>query len=313
MADTLERRSRVTWSHRAEYGAVRAAVAALRLPGWRTAGRIGGALARLAYKPVGIRRGVVERQIAAALPDLAPDEVQRVARRAYDSLGRTSLEAATLAGAPPSAILERFSAVHGFEHLEAARARGRGAILVAGHLGNWELAGAFFAARGVPTAAIARRMANPLFDRYLQDTRRSLGMEIIHDDEAVHRTPRLLRQNHVVGFLCDQDGLGLASTYVSFFGRPARTPRGPAVFALRLGVPVLFIAPIRQPDGRYAMHIEPVPVTSSGDREADVDAIVQQYTAQLEAWVRRYPEQYFWHHRRWKRQPRDTPPHLREP
>jgi KDO2-lipid IV(A) lauroyltransferase len=304
---------RVTWSHRVEYAAVRTAVGLLRLPGWRTASWFGGTLGRLAYRPVGIRRGVVERQIAAALPDRTPAEVRQIARRAYDSLGRTSIEAATIAGTGPGELLSRFSSVTGWEHLEAARALGRGAILVAGHLGNWELGAAYFAARGVPTSAIARRMANPLFDDYLQGTRRALDVEVIHDDAAVHRTPRALRENRVVGFLCDQDGLGLASTYVTFFGRPARTPRGPAVFALRLGVPVLFAAPIRQDDGRYALHIEPVPITRTGDRDADIDAIVQTYTSQLEGWVRRHPEQYFWHHRRWKRQPPDTPPHLREP
>lgn len=111
----------------------------------------------------------------------------------------------------------------------------------------------------------------------------------------------------------DHDALGLASTFVPFFGRPAKTPRGPAVFALRLGVPLVFVSPVREASGRYALLIEPVPVVESGDREADVDAIVLAYTRILERLIRRYPAQYFWQHRRWRRQPPDTPAHLLEP
>jgi KDO2-lipid IV(A) lauroyltransferase len=85
------------------------------------------------------------------------------------------------------------------------------------------------------------------------------------------------------------------------------------VFALRLQTPVIFVAPLRKPDGRFAMHLEEVPVTLSDDRNADVDRIVADYTATLERWVRTAPEQYFWHHRRWKHQRPDTPKELGNP
>jgi KDO2-lipid IV(A) lauroyltransferase len=113
--------------------------------------------------------------------------------------------------------------------------------------------------------------------------------------------------------VCDQDGLGLASTFVPFFGRPAKTPRGPAVFALRLGVPLIFAASVRRPSGNYALLLSRLPVHPTGDREADIYQIVLTYTQRLEAYVRQYPDQYFWQHRRWRRQPDDTPAHLREP
>ncbi|MEI6741153.1 MAG: hypothetical protein WCK74_12655, partial [Gemmatimonadaceae bacterium] len=86
-----------------------------------------------------------------------------------------------------------------------------------------------------------------------------------------------------------------------------------AVFALRFGAPTLFVAVIRRPSGKYAIYVEPVPVQQTGDRDADIDAIVVAYTQMLEGYVRRFPAQYFWQHRRWRRQPDDTPPHLREP
>jgi len=311
MSAPVERRP--TTQHYVEYAATRLVVGALRQLGWRTSSTLGAWLARLAWWPFGIRREVTRRQIAAAFPNWPPERVQRVARGAYDNLGRTSIETATLPGTPAAEILARVSRVDGWHHVEAARTAGQGIIGVTGHLGNWELAGAYFAARGVPVSAVVRGMANPVFENWVTRTRRKADIEVVHDRDAVRRTPRALRENRLVGFLADHDALGLASTFVPFFGRPAKTPRGPAVFALRLGAPVLFITMVRQPDARYALLIEPIEVAPTGDREADVDAIVLQFTERLEARVRDYPEQYFWQHRRWRRQPPDTPPHLREP
>jgi Kdo2-lipid IVA lauroyltransferase/acyltransferase len=302
-----------TLSHRLEYAGTRVVVGFLRLLGWRGASWVGGRIARLIYKPIGIRRGVVERQIAAAFPDLAPADVERLAAASYDSLGRTSIETAIMPGTTAPEILARVERVEGWQHVEAGLARGGGIILVTGHLGNWEFGGAYFAARGVPIDVVARGMANPIFEAYVTRTRRKIGMEVIHDKDAVRRTPRSLRDNRCVAFVSDHDALGLASTFVPFFGRPAKTPRGPAVFALRFGVPVLFVAIVREQRGKYAVLIDPVPVHPTGDKEADIDAIVVSYTQTLETYVRRYPAQYFWQHRRWRRQPPDTPPHLREP
>ena len=192
-------------------------------------------------------------------------------------------------------------------------AGGRGLIFVTGHHGSWELGGAYIAARGVPFYAVARGMANPLFDRYVTSTRERIGMRIMHDSEAVRRAPRVMREGAAVAFLSDQGVKGLASTFVPFFGRPAKTPRGPAVFALRLKAPIVFAVAVRQPSGRFRLKLQRVEVADTGDREADVDTTVARYTMALETEVRLTPEQYFWHHRRWRRQPPGTPPELAEP
>ncbi|AHG90123.1 lipid A biosynthesis acyltransferase [Gemmatirosa kalamazoonensis] len=306
-------RAAPTAAHRAEYYALRAALAGLDRLSWRRATAIGARLGRLGYAPFGIRREVVERQIAAAFPEFDAARVRQVAVASFESLGRTTVEAALLPSLGKKGVLDLFERVDGWDVLEAARAEGKGVIIVTGHLGNWEIGGSYVAARGVPIDGIARGMANPLFDRYLTETRERLGMRIVHDADAVRRTPRALRQGRAVAFLADQGALGLASTYVPFFGRLAKTPRGPAVFALRLGAPTLFAVSLRQPNGRFVLTFERVPIVDTGDRERDVDATVTRYTQALEAWVRRVPEQYFWQHRRWRHQPPDTPAHLREP
>ena len=302
-----------TLSHYVEYYALRGAVAALDRLSLRRAGRIGEWLGALGYRPFGIRRAVVERQVRAALPALGEDDVRRIALESYENLGRTAIETALLPTRSREQVLAMFSRVEGWDVVERAMARGRGILFVTGHLGNWELAGSLVAAKGVPLEAVARRMQNPLFDRYLTNTRQQIGMSVIHDADAVRRVPRAVRENHAVAFLVDQGAVGLASTWVPFFGRLAKTPRGPAVFALRLGTPVIFGAALRQPDGRYMIGFEEVQAQSTGDREADVDRIVAAYTATLERRGRRAPEQYFWHHRRWKHQRPGTPPELGDP
>lgn len=299
--------------HYSQFYAMRGVIGALDLLSWRRAGRLGERIGALGYRPLAIRRAVVEKQIAAAMPELPAAEVERVARGAYEHLGRTTIETALLPSLGRAGILELMERVEGWELVERAMAAGRGLIVVTGHLGNWELGGAYVAARGLPLDAIARRMENPLFDRYLTETRERIGMTVVHDADAVRRTPRALRGGRAVAFLADQGVMGLASTFVPFFGRPAKTPRGPAVFALRFQVPVVFGVALRQPGGRYVLSFESVPVEDTGDRDRDVDTIVARYTAVLEKWVRRAPEQYLWHHRRWRRQPPGTPAELRDP
>jgi KDO2-lipid IV(A) lauroyltransferase len=302
-----------TLSHYAQYYGIRGAVAALRTVSFERAGAIGARIGALGYRPLGIRRAVVERQVHAAFPGLTDPEVERIARESYAHLGRTSIETAILPTYGREQVLDLFERVEGWHLVERAMALGRGVMFVSGHLGNWELGGSFVAARGVPLEAVARRMENPLFDQYITDTRRRIGMTVIHDADAVRRVPRAMREQHGVAFLIDQGAAGLASTWVPFFGRYAKTPRGPAVFALRLKTPLLFACALRQPSGRYVMHIDEVPVEPTGTLDADVDAIVASYTRTLERWVRRAPEQYFWHHRRWKHQRPGTPPELGDP
>lgn len=302
-----------TTSHYAEYYSLRGTVAALRMLPWETACRIGARLGALGYRPFGIRKHVVERQIAGAFPEWPSGKVKRIAIGSYRHLGRSAIETALLDSLGPKGLLELVESVEGWHHVEQVMSKGLGAILVTGHIGNWELAGAYVAARGIPIDVIAREMANPIFDKYLNSTREGIGMVVVKDTDAVKRIPRSLRAGRAVAFVADQGVMGLASTFVPFFGRPAKTPRGAAVFALRFNVPVLFVVALRKPNGKYRIVVEPIEANSTGDREQDVDAIVARFTQVLEKWVRVVPEQYFWQHRRWRRQPPDTPAELRDP
>src|SRR4030095_6554599 len=148
---------KVRFSHKAEYTALRAVIGALGTLDWERAGNVGARIGALGYRPLGIRRRVVERQIAAAFPGLDDADVKQSARGAYEHLGRTSIEATMLARLGRDAVLDLFDGADGWDVVEQALAKRKGLIVVTGHLGNWELAGAYVAARGIPLDVIARR------------------------------------------------------------------------------------------------------------------------------------------------------------
>lgn len=299
--------------HWVQYIVGRGMLAMLGAVPLNVARKMGRWIGTLGHTPFGVRRNVVERQIAAAFPDASAQQVDAMVHDAYGHFGEVIIETALLPKLGRQKIIELFGGAEGFELIEQAHAAGNGIILITGHFGNWELAGAYVASRGIPIEVIVRRMNNPLFDSYVTRTRAGAGMIVVHDQDAVRRTPRAFKSGHAVAFVADQGVLGLASTFVPFFGRPAKTPRGPAVFAMRYRLPTFFVAAVKEPDGKYRCVVTPVDIPDTGDREADVDTVVARYTSILEAWVRRYPGQYFWHHRRWKRQPPDTPAELRDP
>ena len=310
---TAKVKKKPTLAHRGEYYAMRGILGVLRTMSWEAACRFGERLGVMGYRPLNIRKRVVEKQIAAAFPNLDREQVKELARQSYAHLGRTFVESALFDTIGKQGVLDLVDEVHGWEHIDRQISRGQGIVFVTGHHGNWELAGAYVAARDVPLDAIARGMANPLTDDYVTRVREATGMVIVHDADAVRRAPRSLRAGRGVAFIADQGVLGLASTFVPFFGRPAKTPRGAAVFALRFEVPVIFMVALRKPSGKFRVIVERIEPRRTGDMDQDVDRIVAEFTARLEHWVREEPAQYFWQHRRWRRQPPDTPPELRDP
>ena len=313
MSDEAEAITRATLRHKLELHSMRALASVLGRLSWNTASNIGARIGELGYSPAGIRRDVVEKQIAAAFPDIDQSHVQRIARESYRNLGRNAIEAITASNRTPEQILELVHQVDGWEHIQGATSGGRGAIGVAAHHGNWELLGGFLAAKGLRPEVVVRGMENGLFEDYLNENREKLGIAVVSDKVAVRHLTKSLREGRFVCMLADQGVLGLASSFVPFFGRPAKTPRGFAVFALRFEVPVCFMDMVRLSNGKFRAVFEPIEIDRTGDRERDIDAMVARYSQVLEKWVRQYPEQYFWQHRRWRRQPEGTPVELRDP
>jgi Kdo2-lipid IVA lauroyltransferase/acyltransferase len=293
--------------HGLEFGLVRALEATVASLPEAAADRLGARLGRAAYA-LGVRRATVEQNLRLAFPGETEAWRRRIAVGAYRHLGREAAAILRLSRLEPAAVVERTLA-RGWEPLQEALAEGRGVLLVTGHYGNWEIAAATVAARGVPVAAIVRPQGNPHFDRHLDAARRRLGIETVSQRDAPSRIPRILRRNGVVGIVGDQDARR-AGIFVPFFGRPASTHRGPALFALRFDAAVFACVARRLPGAtiRYEVSGSRVPVGRTGDAEHDVAALTAELAARLESEIRMDPEQYFWFHRRWKTPPPAEPP-----
>jgi KDO2-lipid IV(A) lauroyltransferase len=288
---------------RIEHGLLRAVEAGVaRLP-HGAAVRLGEGLGALARWPLGIRRGTVEDNLRRAFPDEDRAWRETVIRSSYRHLGREAIEMIRLSYLSREEIVERtVIPERDWAEFQAARAEGRGVLLITGHYGNWEVAAAALAARGIPIGAIVKRMRNPLVDRRLEEARARLGIDTIEMRTASKRVPRLLAEGGVIGIVADQDARG-KGVWVPFFGVPSSTFRGPALFALRLAAPAFAAVAARLPDGRYRVSGERVEYEPTGDLERDVVALTTRFAAHLERAVRQDPGQYFWFHRRWKSAP----------
>jgi KDO2-lipid IV(A) lauroyltransferase len=255
-----------------------------------------------------IRRSVVDANLRLAFPDRTEAWRRRVARGSYVHLGREAAAMFRLSATDPGTLVARTDA-EGIDELHAALEKGRGAVLLTGHLGSWELGGAIVAAHGLPVVGVAKPMANRRFDADLTATRERLGMEIVDTGAAPKRALRALGEGKIVGLVADQNA-GRNGLFVPFFGHAASTHRGPALFAVRAGAPLFVGSCVRVPgaEQRYRVRIERVPAPETGDAERDVRILTEAHTAALERAVREVPEQYFWQHKRWKTRPPEPVP-----
>jgi Kdo2-lipid IVA lauroyltransferase/acyltransferase len=289
-------------AHRAEFLLTRAVQSGLSLAPERVAEAFGGIVGRLVQWPLGIRTPVVRQNLRRAFPDADPAWLDALVTATYRHLGREAAATMRLHRLGPAGVVARTEMV-GWESLLEALAEGRGAILAAGHLGNWEVGAAALAARGLPTSGVVQRQSNRLVDERLDRNRRVLGVDTIPRGEARTRVPRALRSGRVVGMVADQDA-GRSGIFVPFFGQPASTHRGPALFALRIGAPIFVAAALRVADApRYRVHLERLEPVRTGDLAADVAALTERVSRRLEELIRISPEQYFWFHKRWKTAP----------
>jgi len=297
----------VTLKHRLEYLGFRAARETLSLLPEFAARAFGSTLGWLAGSVFGVRRRVVRENLERALPELSDAERRRIAAASWRHLGREAVATFRLSSETPESIRARTEFASGWEEFEAHAASGRGAILLTGHFGNWEIAGAAVAARGYEMDAVATRQRNPLFNRDLVNTRARLGMEIVVRDDAPRRLLRSLRAGRVAGIVGDQN-VAVGGIPITFMGHEAPTARGAAVFALRTGVPLYAGVAVSQPGGRwrYRITMEEVTIEPSGDFDTDVQRLTQAHTDVLERAVREHPEQYFWPHKRWKQRRNPT-------
>lgn len=289
--------------HRLEYGAFRTALGALNALPPAVARSVGAGVASLGRRPFRIRADQVRQNLARAFPEQTEAWRREIAAQSYAHLGRETIAMMQLSRMSPDELIARTEVVDYERISRMVRASEGGTVVVGGHFGNWEIGTATMAARGYPVNLVAQRQTNPLFDEYLVDARRRLGIRVIERRQAPRLGLRALRRGEILVFGADQNA-GRNGIFVPFFGHPASTHRGPALLALRARALFFLAVPLRVEDGRWRLELEQIEYDPGGDVEDVVYRITAEFTARLEAAVRRTPGQYLWHHRRWKTRPR---------
>ncbi|HEY2956206.1 MAG TPA: lysophospholipid acyltransferase family protein [Candidatus Eisenbacteria bacterium] len=286
-------------SHAFETLLCRALAGGVRALSWERSLAAGATLGDLA-RALGLRRRVAEENLARAFPERGAGERDAILRAHYRELGRVTVEysrLAELARAPRGRVV---AAVRGEEHLEAVR--GRGAILLTGHFGSFELLAAHLGAIH-PVDVVVRPLGNPGVEALIARERSSAGLGTISADRGIRRVYQALRSRRWVAMVADQDARR-HGVFVPFLGRPASTATGPARIALGSGAPIVMGFVTREPDGRMCLDVEPpLRIADPAARDA-VERLTALHAARLEAWVRKRPEMWFWLHRRWKTAPR---------
>jgi len=274
--------------------------------GWHLRlGRFLGRLTRLADR---WHRRVAEANAAWAL-GLSPQEASDLVRRVYRNVCTNFVEDLMLPKILKRMTLEDFSVIEGEEHLKAALAKGKGAIMVTGHFGNWELAGRVLAHAAGGALVVARTQSNPLIEERARRFREGGGLQVAGREGALRKVLNHLRAGGCVAMLIDQNQRA-GGVFVPFFGKLASTVPSPASLALKHDVPVLAGYTYRiGHELRHCFHCDPpFELIRTGDYRADVVANTALFTKRIEGFVRQHPDQWFWLHSRWRKRPPEELP-----
>ena len=243
-------------------------------------------------------RGYLERATANMCqvlgPHADPREARRLTRAAFANYARYMVDLVRLPHLDPRDLLQTIR-IEGWEHVEAAFDVGRGVVFATGHIGNWDLAGAAFAAHGHPVNALVETLKPARWNERVQRTRIAAGVKAIPIENGLRDMLSALRHREGLAVLVDRpvpDGVP-----VTFFGRTTRVPGGAATLALRTGSPVVPAVLVRNPHGPgFVAHIGPPIIGAQGD---DATIVMQHIMSWLEGIIRRYPDQWFMFRQMW--------------
>lgn len=270
----------------------------------------GGSLGRVAWLLAGRSRKTTEVNIALCFPELAPEKRERLAKASLMETGKTIMEIPLIWERPVAECLAMIREIEGQELLDEALNSGKGLLLLAPHLGNWELAGLYFASRH-RMAALYSPPHLPEFENYMVQVRGRSGSELVRGDRrGLARLISLLREGGIAGILPDQSPRGPGATYAPFFGIEARTMTLAAKLLRKSGAQALITYTERLPNAEgFRLVIRRCgPDIGAGDARLAATALNQA----IEACVRSTPEQYQWEYKRFRHRPPGETTHYQD-
>jgi len=268
-----------------------------------------GILAWLGFHLARRQRYAGLHNLGLAFPEMTEADRERILRGCFQNLGRLLVEV-THFPQLNKANIAQFVVHDGLDNYLEGLKRGRGVIFMTAHFGAWELSSFAHAVYGFPLKFIVRPIDNPRVEALISGYRTASGNVPIDRRSAGRDVLKALRQNEAVGILFDQNTTRSEGVFAEFFGIPAATTPAIALFALRTGaavVPGFLIWDAELQKHRLRLD-PPVELIDTGDLDRDVLENTRLFNKILEGYIRKYPDQWLWIHRRWKTRPEGDPP-----
>jgi KDO2-lipid IV(A) lauroyltransferase len=287
-----------------EFAAVRVVVGVVGMMPRTLARAMGAVLGWVAFYGLGKLRRTGLRNLALAFSEKSETERLRILGRMYRNMGWQMAEFCKMPGYSAAQASE-FIRYDGLENYLRARERGKGVLVLTGHLGAWELSSFYHSLRGYPMSLVIRRLDNERVDGFVNRIRCLHGNRVIHKDDFARGLLKAMNAGETVGILMDTNMTPPQGVFVPFFGVEACTATAMARIALKTGAAVLpgFLL-WEQQEGKYVLRFgEELELVRSDDLQGDIVENTARFTATIESYVRRYPEQWLWVHRRWKTRP----------
>ena len=306
MSDAIQRQPRGDGTARewAEFCVVRVFVAALGILPRKLARTLGAGIGWLAFRLLGRLRKVGLRNLELAFPEKTASERETTLRAVYRNLGCLLAEFCQMSSYTAERASE-FIRYDGLENYLAARERGKGVLVLTGHLGAWELSSFYHSLMGYPMGMVIRRLDNPLVDAFVNRIRCLHGNRVMHKDDFARGLIAAMRAGQTVGILMDTNMTPPQGVFVPFFGVEACAASGMARIAQKTGAAVVPGFLLWEPrEKKYILRFgAELDLIHTGDSESDAVANTALFTGVIERYVREYPEQWLWMHRRWKTRP----------
>ena len=264
-----------------------------------TARKLAKFLSFIFYYFIPIRKKVVEKNLNIAFPDLCKKEKKILIKKIYQNLFIVLIEILYLPFLTESEI-KKLVTIKNREVIENALKRNKGLILVSAHFGNWEILAISAALNlGREFSVIIKPLRNPLVDLYINEWRTKFGNSVFPLGMSIKNIFKELLDKRIVALLADQRA-STNSLEMEFFGKKTHVYEGPAVLSIKTGAPIIFAIGIRQSDYTYLVELKEISTTSNKNEKEKIILITQNYITLLEDYIRRYPDQWFWFHNRWK-------------
>lgn len=251
---------------------------------------------------VRVRRHEVEAALTKSFPHATQAEIRALASETYRHFGANMLES-FCAGLVDPAYVEQYVEIPRLEYFFEVLQKGKGAIILTAHIGNFDLLCMAATLKGIPLTIISKELKPKELNDFWMGARCRYGMKTVPHHQSARACLKVLRHREVLGFVFDQNMKRNEGIFVDFFGRPACTSPGLAFLSAASGAPVIPVFVVRKPDGRHLVVVKDAIESPPNRDESTIAEYTRRYSHLLEDMIREYPAQWFWLHRRWKTQP----------